>query len=54
VIKRIHVRYRLVADAADEETARRSHEVHHSYCPVYRTIQGCVDITTELEIEAPA
>ncbi len=54
VIKRIHVLYHLVADAADEETARRSHEVHHGFCPVYRTIEGCVDITTELEIVAPA
>ncbi len=53
VIKRIHVRYRLVADVADEETARRCHEVHHSHCPDYRTIEGCVDITTELEIETP-
>jgi len=54
VIKRIHVRYRLEADAADEDAARRSHEAHHVYCPVYRTIQACVAITTELEIVAPA
>ena len=54
VIKRIHVRYRLEADAADEDAARRSHEAHHAYCPVYRTVQACVAITTELEIVAPA
>jgi uncharacterized OsmC-like protein len=54
VIKRIHVRYTLVADADDEETARRVHELHHARCPVYRTIEGCVDITTELRIESAA
>ena len=53
VIKRIHVTYNLAADAADEDTARRAHEVHHGFCPVYRTIESCVDITTELEIVAP-
>ncbi len=52
VIKRIHVVYRLACDEADEETARRTHEMHHPYCPVYRTIQGCIDVTTELAFEA--
>ena len=53
VIKRIHVTYHLAADATDEDTARRAHEVRHGKCPVYRTIEACVDITTELEIVAP-
>ena len=52
MIKRIHVVYRLACDEADEETARRTHEMHHPYCPVYRTIQGCIDVTTELAFEA--
>ncbi len=51
VIKRIHVRYRLVGDAEAEQTARRVHEFHHSKCPVYKSISGCIDITTELVFE---
>lgn len=53
VIKRIHVTYHLAAEAADWDAARRAHEVHHGKCPVYKTIESCVDITTELEIVAP-
>lgn len=51
VIRRIHVRYRLKVPAGQEETARRVHDIHHDHCPVYRTISGCVDITTELIFE---
>ena len=50
VIRRIHVTYRLRADAADREAAERAHEVHHGKCPVYRTLAGCIDITTELTL----
>ena len=53
VIKRVHVRYRLVADAADVEAAQRAHEMHHSFCPVYKTLEACVDMTTDLEVVAP-
>jgi uncharacterized OsmC-like protein len=51
VIKRIHVRYRLRVDDGDRETAERVHAVHARACPVYRTISGCVEITTELLLE---
>lgn len=51
VIKRIRVRYHLKASPDDEEAVRRVHEFHADKCPVYRTIQGCVDVTTDLEIE---
>lgn len=51
VLKRIRVRYRLRVPAGKEEVARRVHDVHHDGCPVYRSIAGCVDITTELELE---
>ena len=50
VIKRIRVRYRLQGCPEDEQdAATRAHEHHHSKCPVYRSIGGCIDITTELE-----
>ena len=56
VVKRIHVTYHLVVDeavAADEEQRAkidRAHGFHAERCPVARTIGGCVDITTSLEL----
>jgi uncharacterized OsmC-like protein len=52
VIKRIHVRYRLRAPEQARATVERVHDVHHRFCPVYRTLSGCIDITTEIAIEA--
>lgn len=51
VIRRIHVVYRLRTDEANRATAERVHEMHHMSCPVYRTLHGCIDITTEVVIE---
>jgi uncharacterized OsmC-like protein len=34
-----------------QEAAERAHHIHQDYCPVARTIRGCVDISTELVIE---
>ena len=52
MIRRIHVRYRL--DLPDEQraTAERVHAMHASKCPVFRSLSGCIDITTELEMTA--
>ncbi len=50
VIRRIHVRYSLVLDPAKREAAERAHELHASRCPVARSIGGCIDITTSLEM----
>ena len=52
VIKRIHVIYRLRADAEQAEAIQRAFEAHPPKCPVYRTLSGCIDITTELAVEA--
>jgi uncharacterized OsmC-like protein len=51
IIKRIHVTYHLKAAADQRETIERVHGFHADFCPVARTISGCVDITTSLEIE---
>jgi len=51
VIRRIHVRYHLKLDSEQRETAERVHGFHADHCPVARTIRGCVDITTSLEME---
>jgi uncharacterized OsmC-like protein len=50
VIKRVRVRYRLRLDPAKRETAERVHSVHMEACPVARTLRGCMEITTALEM----
>jgi uncharacterized OsmC-like protein len=51
VIKRIHVTYQLKLQPEQRETAVKVHGFHIDYCPVARTIKGCVEITTELKME---
>ncbi|UCG09538.1 MAG: OsmC family protein [Desulfobacterales bacterium] len=53
VIKRIHVTYHLKVDKEKRETAEKVHGFHADFCPVARTISGCVDITTELQVQNP-
>jgi uncharacterized OsmC-like protein len=51
VIKRIHVRYTLVLDPeADREAVQRAFEHHMPRCPVYRSIERAIDVTTSLEL----
>jgi uncharacterized OsmC-like protein len=51
VIKRIRVTYKLTVDAdADRAKVQRAFEHHMPKCPVYRSIGGCIDITTDLEV----
>jgi len=53
VIKRIRVRYQLRGCPMDKQAAaRRAHEHHAAKCPVYRSIGGCIDIATSLELVA--
>ena len=51
VIRRIHVTYHLKAGAEHAETVERVHAMHAGKCPVYRTLSGCIDITTEVVLE---
>ena len=51
VIRRIHVRYSLRAPADQRQTIERVHGMHAQKCPVYRSLEAAIDITTELEIE---
>ena len=52
VVKRIHVTYHLKAEDSTRATAERVHGFHAERCPVARSIDGCVAITTSLEFEA--
>ena len=51
VVRRIHVTYHLRLLPEQHAAAERAYSVHADNCPVYRTIHGCVDITTSLEFE---
>ena len=46
IIRRIHVTYQLEADEEHRET------VHAGHCPVARSIENSIDITTALEMHA--
>ncbi len=49
MLKRIHVRYHLVADSGvDLAVVERVHAFHADKCPVARSIRGAITITTEL------
>lgn len=50
VIRRIHVHYKLQAPESARETVEKVHGVHHRHCPVYRSLEAAIDITTELEL----
>jgi hypothetical protein len=41
----------LKLDKDKRETAEKVHGFHADFCPVARTIGGCVDISTELKME---
>jgi len=51
LIRRIHVRYHLKVAPDKREVAERVLVFHADFCPVARTIGGCVQITTSLEME---
>lgn len=51
IVKRIHVTYHLRLRPEQREAAERAHGFHADSCPVARTLRGCVDITTSLEME---
>ena len=50
VIKRITVRYRLSAPDDRREEVERVHEFHAGFCPVARSLEGGIEVRTELEL----
>lgn len=53
VVSRVHVKYRLLVDALDEEIRQkidRCMEFHPRKCPVARTLEGAIDISTAIEV----
>lgn len=52
VIRRIHVTYRLKAGEEHRETVERVHAMHADRCPVYKTLEGAITITTDVTLDA--
>jgi len=50
VIKRITVHYRLRVPEDRRDEATRVHGFHARFCPVARSLEGAIDIETELEL----
>lgn len=50
VLKRIHVHYRLDADGVHRDVVERVHAFHARFCPVYRSIEASIAVTTDFEI----
>jgi organic hydroperoxide reductase OsmC/OhrA len=50
VIERITVSYRLPVPEDRRKDAERVHAVHASACPVARSLEGGIEIRTELEM----
>jgi uncharacterized OsmC-like protein len=53
VIRRIHVTYRLVVERLDGEIREkidRCMEFHPKKCPVARSLEGAIEISTEIEV----
>ncbi|MFB7088460.1 OsmC family protein [Streptomyces sp. NPDC056296] len=49
--KVIHVAYTLaLGDHVDEAKAHRAHDTHTRYCPVARSIGGCIELTLRLKV----
>lgn len=48
VVRRIRVKLELRASPDQREVAERVHGVFAMACPLYRTLRGAIDITTEL------
>jgi organic hydroperoxide reductase OsmC/OhrA len=53
VIRRITVRYRLPVPADRREEAERVHGFHARFCPVARSIEGGIEVHTQLELIDP-
>jgi uncharacterized OsmC-like protein len=53
VIRRVHVTFQLRAPEDARATVERVHNVYANKCPVYRTLQPAMQITSSYEL-APA
>ena len=52
ILRRIHVTAHLRAKSSQRETVERVFPLFASQCPVHRSIQKAIDITTELDFQS--
>lgn len=52
ILRRIHVVYTLEAPESASETVERVHAIHAHFCPVYRSIEAAIKVTTEYRLRA--
>jgi uncharacterized OsmC-like protein len=53
VIRRIHVKYRLIVEHLDDEIREkvdRCMEFHPKKCPVARSIEAAIDLSTDMKL----
>ena len=50
VIRRITVHYRLAVPEDRREEVERVHAFHARFCPVARSLEGGIEVRTELEL----
>jgi uncharacterized OsmC-like protein len=50
VVKKIKQTFHLAADEKDHEKIERALRVYADSCPVARSVKGCIDITSELDL----
>lgn len=50
VIRRIHVTYQLADAESHREVVERVHGFHARKCPVYRSLEAAIEITTSVEL----
>ncbi len=53
VIRRIHVTYKLEGAKAHHDVVERVHGFHARKCPVFRSLEAAIEITTSVELDTP-
>ena len=53
ILKRIHVSYLLQAADSEREKIERVHDKHARFCPVYRSIEASIEVTTRYQLKRP-
>jgi len=53
VVRRIHVRMRLVAAEERREIIERTHEIYAMGCPLYRTLHRAIQLTSSVKLMSP-
>jgi uncharacterized OsmC-like protein len=54
VIRRIHVAMRLLASDGAKAAVERTHGLYAMHCPLYRTLQKAIQLTSSIEIISPS